>query len=153
MPAKNKPFFRQFTTSSFSFLPSTMSIVTLRYVKMINGTNPPPSKKRRVKTCSSSVLQIIDVRSEGKKKIILLPPEEEKRNETKFIDKSMNSILFLSFNHFDWRNYRNDLRRRRIETVVRKCKHHLLACLKFISQKGITIIYFFRVRRFSMINY
>lgn len=33
------------------------------------------------------MLQIIDVRSEGKKKIILLPPEEEKRNETKFIYK------------------------------------------------------------------
>lgn len=145
MPAKNKPFFRQFTTSSFSFLPSTMSIVTLRYVKMINGINPPFSKKRRVKT----FLQRVTDYRRGEKRRSFSSPEEEKRNETKFIYKDefdpLSIIQPFRLEKLPERSLK--------EEVVRKREHHLLACLKFISQKGIPITYFFRVRRFSMINY
>ena len=57
-------------------------VVTLRYVKMINGINPPFSKKRRVKTFLQRVTDYR--RSIGGKKEDHSPPPgrgEEKRNE------------------------------------------------------------------------
>lgn len=103
-------------------------------------------RKRGVKTF---LQRVTDYRRREKKEIILLPPEEEKRNETKFIYKDefdpLSIIQPFRLEKLPERSLK--------EEVVRKREHHLLACLKFISQKGIPITYFFRVRRFSMINY
>ena len=102
-------------------------------------------KKRRVKT----FLQRVTDYRRGEKRRSFSSPEEEKRNETKFIYKDefdpLSIIQPFRLEKLPERSLK--------EEVVRKREHHLLACLKFISQKGIPITYFFRVRRFSMINY